>query len=243
MGVEPTVEDFRALARSSPWLWSTVQLTYTARRGWDAEPVRAWVRRPDALRVEALDGHLLQAGIEPPTSTVVLTARGGGPARPTTALPAPRRRDDGLVADRSMVDRFGTDAPFYRDYHWIACLDPVELADGDPERGPAGTTITDVHAVDHRGRPGWAATVLPTAAYEPRCACCPLLPSAVADRLEGMAPTVYADAHLVVLDRATGICVSSTELGGPRHGLGHEIGIAAVDAPLADELFTAGGRG
>ncbi|MCO7218284.1 hypothetical protein [Klenkia sp. PcliD-1-E] len=243
MGDELSAVDFRALARSSPWLWSTVQLTYTARRGWDAEPVRAWVRRPGSLRVETLDGRLLQAGVLPPGSAVVLTAGGGEPARPTTTLPAPRRRDDGLVADRSVVDRFDTDAPFYRDYHWIACLDPVELADGDPERGPAGTTITDVHAVDHRGRPGWAATVVPAPAYEPRCACCPLLPSAVADRLEGIAPTAYADAHLVLLDRATGICVSTTELGGPRNGLGHVIGIEAVDDPLADELFAAGGRG
>lgn len=239
MGDEPTEEDFRALARSSPWLWRTAQFTYTARRGWATEPVRAWLRRPDALRVETLDGQVLQAGIEPPGSTVVLTARGSAPAHPTTTPPAPRRRDDGLVTDRSMVDRFDTDAPLYRDYHWIACLDPVELADGDPDRGPSGASITGVHVVDHGGRPSWAATVVPTDAYEPRCACCSLLPSAVADRLEGIAPRDHADAHLVVLDRATGICVSATELGGPRHGLGHEIRIDVINHPLADELFTA----
>lgn len=129
----------------------------------------------------------------------------------------------------------------YRDYHWIACLDPVELADGDPDRGLLGTSIDDVHCIDHGGRPSWSATVIAGPAYEPRCACCPLLPSAVADRLEGIPPTDYADAHLVVLDRATGICVSTTELGGPRNGLGHEILINEVDEAVDDDFVTAGG--
>lgn len=242
MSREPTAEDFRALARSSPWLWHSARFTYTARRGWAAEPVRAWLRRPDALRVETLSGQLLQAGFEPATTVVVLTAEGGEPVETRAVLPVPRRRDDGLVVDRSMVDRFDTDAPFYRDYHWIACLDPVELADGEPERGLLGTSIGGVRRIDRGGRPSWSATVIPGPAYEPRCACCPLLPSAIADRLEGIAPTDYADAHLVVLDLATGICVSTTELGGPRNGLGHEIVIGEVDETFDEAFLTAGGR-
>jgi hypothetical protein len=52
---------FAALARSSPWRWST--LRFSVRRGLEpdlVDPVRAWLRRPDGLRVETVDGRLMQ---------------------------------------------------------------------------------------------------------------------------------------------------------------------------------------
>lgn len=57
----PTPADFAALARSSPWRFST--LTFTLRwheRVHPFDAVRAYLRRPDLLRVETLDGDLIQ---------------------------------------------------------------------------------------------------------------------------------------------------------------------------------------
>ncbi|SFO91431.1 hypothetical protein SAMN05660464_1518 [Geodermatophilus dictyosporus] len=56
----PSADAFRALARSSPERWSTLRFTERRRRdgAWSA-PVRAWLRRPDLLRVEDAGGRLL----------------------------------------------------------------------------------------------------------------------------------------------------------------------------------------
>ena len=55
----PTDQDeFCALSRSSPWRWDTLRFVLSWPAPADAaprRPVRAWVRRPDGLRVEALD--------------------------------------------------------------------------------------------------------------------------------------------------------------------------------------------
>jgi hypothetical protein len=52
----PSADDFAALARSSPWRWTT--LRFTARwpsDPWRSQELRAWLRRPDRLRVETVD--------------------------------------------------------------------------------------------------------------------------------------------------------------------------------------------
>ncbi|SDC03155.1 hypothetical protein SAMN05660690_0266 [Geodermatophilus telluris] len=56
----PDADAFRALARSSPGRWTTLRFTERRRRDrvWSA-PVRAWLRRPDLLRVEDAAGRLL----------------------------------------------------------------------------------------------------------------------------------------------------------------------------------------
>jgi hypothetical protein len=57
----PTADDLRALARSSAERWTTLRFTERRRSGWAwGEPVRAWLRRPDLLRVEDAAGRLLQ---------------------------------------------------------------------------------------------------------------------------------------------------------------------------------------
>ncbi|MGY1693390.1 MULTISPECIES: hypothetical protein [unclassified Geodermatophilus] len=57
----PDADAFRALARSSPERWTTLRFTERRRHGWAwSEPVRAWLRRPDLLRVEDATGRLLQ---------------------------------------------------------------------------------------------------------------------------------------------------------------------------------------
>jgi hypothetical protein len=61
----PSADTFVALARSSPWRWSTLRFTVR----WPGDrtaPLRAWLRRPDVLRVETEDGELRQIVRERP---------------------------------------------------------------------------------------------------------------------------------------------------------------------------------
>jgi len=214
----PSADTFAALARSSPWRWSTLRFTVS----WPADPwktgaVRAWLRRPDVLRVEALDGVLLQVVREPPD----------------VRRAVPVLRPDGLVAGRPAPWASGTDAPMHQDYHWVAMLDPAELADVD---------VGSPTEVEHHGRPAWEAVVVPTPGYEPRCGCCPLLRSREVDLLEyddrpEYVLAAYPDAFRVRLDVGTGVCVLTEELGGRTPGKGHDLRIEAVDEAMDDGLF------
>jgi hypothetical protein len=251
----PSADDFAALARSSPWRWTTLRFTVRwPGDPWRSQELRAWLRRPDHLRVETVDGSLVQVVHRPPQR---VSATSGG-VRHTAMLPSytapdaprPRLRADGLVAARP--DQFTCnvwyDAPMYRDYFWVAMLDPVELADGrDPDTGGgsvAGTAIDTVEQVEHFGRPAWEAITRPTPAYAPRCTCCALLRSReidVAEAESGAGAKVilaeYPDAYRVRLDVRTGVCVLTEPLGRSPDCYGHELRIEAVDTPLADDLF------
>jgi hypothetical protein len=247
--VQPTSDQFRALARSSPWRWRTLRFRVRW-NGRDTEPVRAWVRRPDALRVEGLDGTVLDAGRQGPVGWAPLTSVGAGPAPAGETPPedTPELGPDGLVWRRPFEARMAAD-PMYQNYFWVAVLDPVELADSPWDDDPAAVPVLvdDVRGVDHHGRPAWEALLRPAPSYDPRCDCCALLFSAVSDdRLaESGGPTLlaqqpdfrYADAHRVRLDVGTGVCVLTEEVGGSRSGSGHDLEIEAVDEPMADELF------
>ncbi|MHB1713097.1 MAG: hypothetical protein ACYCV7_17205, partial [Acidimicrobiales bacterium] len=228
--MELTAERFRALARSSPWRWRTLRFTVS----WQGHPsvsattpVRGWLARPDALRVETLDGTLLVASDKPPRpgSHAMLTTRGGRVLRdpPPAIEVAPVSDAGGLVVERPADARY--DDPMYQSYQWVAMLDPVELADGADPLLPYGTAVDppvildELVEVDHGGRPAWQARCRPSATYCPRCSCCPLLASPQSDALDspGMpAGFVFAEAHRVRLDPQTGVCVASEELGGTR---------------------------
>lgn len=222
----PSADAFAALSRSSPWRWTTLRFTL---RSQPEDPrdrsVRAWLRRPDVVRVENLHGVLRQIVRERPD---------GRPDEPVL-------RPDGLVARRpSRDDAF--DAPMYQNYFWVALLDPVELAEGfDEDTGAEcpGTVIEDVREVEHGGRPAWEAVVRTTTAYEPRCGCCALLPSRDGD-VVGFGPPVplgeYPEAFRVRLDVGTGVCVLTEALDVPVR-YGHEVEIEAVDEPMDDALF------
>ncbi|GAA1641330.1 hypothetical protein [Georgenia ruanii] len=198
----PDEDAFRALARSSPWRWTTAQLTvrwHGAVAPGDVDAVRAWVRRdPRSVRVESLDGVLVldEHAEDHGQSRGMLVAvdrsllgRVGRRARrrareaaaaelAARAAEPPVYRPDGLVAVRPLFA--DTDDAMYRDYRWVAMLDPVELADGgdpdgvDPATRP-GTAVGALAVVDHRGRPAWEAVVRALPAYQPRCGCCSLL--------------------------------------------------------------------
>lgn len=252
--MEVTEERFRALARSSPWRWSTLRFTLVRRPshtpGFETG-LRAWVRRPDAVRVEDLHGNLVQVVHEEPRTVGLLTPEGGStmPLQDPRSSPPPLD-DDGFVVERPWMLDY--DGPMFQDYHWVAMLDPVELGDGH-DGGP-GTRLRDLEEVDHHGRAAWQASLEPTDDYEPRCSCCPLLPSAASDGREAEAGGSalaaldpgfrYADSHLVRIDVQTGVCVYAEQQGGSRDGHWHRVKIEAVDEPMADELFPAmTGRG
>lgn len=240
-------DGFRRLARSSPWLWRTARLRYD-----DDGPlpsVRAWIRRPQALRVETLDGVLLEAALGPPQPTNVSvlthgpTGDGEHPPRPMwwtdAAAPRPPFAPDGLVDRPRALSLFTVvEDAMWQSYRWVALLDPVELADDDD-----GQPAVDVDALSTRlryDRETVLAVVRPRDGYDARCSCCPLLPSRPAALAEGYpdADGPFARAHRVELDLATGICVSAREVGGPHDGRGFDVVLEAVDAAMPDELFT-----
>lgn len=244
LGMEPTVERFRSLARSTPWRWST--LRYTEQRpDWsrpDDGPVRVLVRRPKLARVERLDGTLLRVIREEPTTVTPLSRYGNaGPVELLGASDATVELDaEGLVRRRPDRWSYDADTAMVGNYYGVAMLDPLELADGH-DGGP-GATIEDLHVVDHRGRETWEAILRPTPAYDPRCSCCSLLLSELIEDagfdLRGEDPGfVYPDGHRVRLDVETGVCVANEQLRGSRAGTGHDITIEAVDEPMGDELF------
>ncbi|HET7407174.1 MAG TPA: hypothetical protein VFJ21_08610 [Mycobacteriales bacterium] len=204
--------------------------------------------------METLDGALVQVVHESPQQVGVLTSDGDRhtatlPWWTTPDAPQPLLRADGLVSARP--DRFPSetsyDAPMYRDYFWVAMLDPVELADGhspDADASLPGTEIDSVAEVQHAGRPAWEAIMRPTPAYEPRCTCCSLLCSRevdVAEAESGAGDKVvldeYPEACRVRLDVGTGVCVLTEPIGGSTPGSGHELRIEAVDEPMDDDRF------
>jgi hypothetical protein len=256
----PTADDFRALARSSPWLWTTLRFTVRWGGPWPTrpEPLRGWIRRPGALRVETLTGELVQAWQERGATVGILTSDGGRaielPRPPLPGAPEPVRRPDGLVARRpDQLHRSpGMDDPMFQNYRWVAMLDPVELADGrDREYGdPAGPglEIDEVAVTEHAGRPAWEAVVRTTPVYEPRCGCCPLLRSREVDEAEygddrpEILLAAYPEAYRVRLDLQTGVCVLTEALGGSPVAT-HDLRIGAVDEPMDDDLFVQPRRG
>jgi hypothetical protein len=246
----PSADAFAALARSSPWRWSTLRFTERRVQPGARDELRAWLRRPDALRVETIGGALVQVVHEQRQDVAVLTVRGGRrqyvPWPGENGVPAPELRPAGLVAARPPTWELSYDAPMYQDYFWVAMLDPVELADGrDFETGDVGgpaLVVDDLVEVDHVGRTAWEAVVRPTEVYEPRCGCCPLLRTHRVDVLEwgshpGGVLAEYPEAFRVRLDVGTGVCVGTEHIGGLTPGAGHELRIEAVDEPMDDAVF------
>ena len=236
MSSQSSADRFRRLARSSPWLWHSLEFR------WRIEPdhVRhAWIRRPGSLRVEDESGSLLEASSagRPHAGTMVYSS--DGTSKPMQGRwPSeihPTCAEDGLV--ESVPDHIDVDYdhPFYEDYHWVAMLNPIELADRvhDRDDRPARVPVElhEITRVEHHGRPAWQAMAQPTPAYDPRCDCCPLLAGEFDNETDLWSP---GPPSLVRIDEQTGVCV--TVEGTAAIELDMEI--LAVDQPLDDELFT-----
>lgn len=248
----PSADDFRALARSSPWLFTTLH--------WRHDDVEAWLDRPAGrVTVRRADGRVEMAeGVPYSTTRLTFAGTSGGaggtggtgsdPTGPAASVDGVARRADGLVVARPHDWHYHHGDPMWGNYVWTAMLDPVELADGRdpdpdgqrPRQDVTGVLVSDVQEVEHRGRRTWRAVCRPVVeAYDPRCGCCPLLES-VASRLLEYGPddpNLATDrdnlptAYLVSLDVRTGVVVDVSPLDGTT-GTSLTNEIVAVDEPL-----------
>jgi hypothetical protein len=237
-GADGRAAAFRNLCRSSPWKWQSLRFEYLDRPvpSEDADPggdgadgapdlVRAWLRRPGALRLETAEGLVLHS------TTGINDSRDGfyvSSTRKSWLLPphlVTPVYDGGLVRRRPEA-AYGE--PCFGNGRFGAALDPVELAGNAPvplefpNSNPV--EIGTVSEVDHEGRPALEATVRPNAGYRP----------AYPD-----APLCRPGATLVRIDAGTGVCVASRWLGSGTATYGHWLRILAVDEYMLDDLFVA----
>lgn len=192
--------------------------------------MHAWLRRPLALRVEAVDGTLLHSTAALNESKDSLFTSG---SRKPWLLPAylvtPGYDEDGLVRRRPEAaygePGFGLDPVSAA--RFAAWLDPVELAGKAP--APLDfpfsnvTEPEEISVVDHEGREALESILRPNASYAP------FYPGA---------PILFPGRTAIRIDTSTGICVASESLDGATAGQGHWLRIAAVDEYMLDELFT-----
>ncbi|MGO4188051.1 hypothetical protein [Pseudarthrobacter sp. TAF60_1] len=221
---------FRNLCRSSPWKWQSLRFEY-----WDepfadapeaAPLVRAWLRRPGALRLETADGLVLHSttGINDSKDGLYVSS-----TRKSWLLPphlvAPVYDNGGLVRRRPEA-AYGE--PGFGNGRFSAALDPVELAGNAPVPlefpGMNPVDVEGVRRVEHQGRPALEATVSPTASYRPA---------------DPDAPLCLPGSNRVRIDLETGVCVASASLEDAAPDHGHWIRIIAVDEYMLDDLFLA----
>lgn len=222
---------FRNLCRSSPWKWQSLRFEY-----WDepfteaASPaaplVRAWLRRPGALRLESPDGLVLHS------TTGINDSKDGfyvSSTRKSWLLPphlvTPVYDGSGLVRRRPEA-AYGE--PGFGNGRFSAALDPVELAGSAPVPlefpGSNPVEVRDVIRADHEGRPALEAEVAPTPAYHP---------------VDPAAPLCLPGRNRIRVDLGTGVCVSSHALEPGTGRYGHWLRIIAVDEYMLDDLFLA----
>ncbi|WP_270260827.1 hypothetical protein [Kocuria marina] len=235
----PDTVDFRALAASSPWRFTTAHFTHRRQvhGGATAEggPVEAWLDRSrHRVVVRTAEGVEVAEGAP-------YSGAGRGPdSELLSPLAGVVLRPDGLVAQRPEEWHLDHGDPMWQDYRWTAMLDPVELCQG--------VEISDVTATVLRGRTTWAATCRPlvgqgedwVGGYLPRCGCCPLLDSPASRIYEyGLEdPTLnagLATVYRVHLNVGTGIVVDLTPLDGTE-GVSLTTVIHDVDEPVDPPL-------
>lgn len=170
------------------------------------------MRRPGELLVRTPDGREhRESGL--PYTSVRLSASDDpdrvsppGPVLPHEATP--EMRPDGLVAVRPDSFAVSYDDPMYGNYSWVAMLDPVELSHH--------VELSDLRVDEVAGRPAWRSSVRAREGYDPRCACCALIWSAISDAYEYDSPPQrdYPDHYDVALDVQTGVVVRCLPVGG-----------------------------
>ncbi|MDQ5840824.1 MAG: hypothetical protein M3537_06720 [Chloroflexota bacterium] len=230
---------FRNLCRSSPWKWQSLRFEYLDRpvASLGADPagdavagapdlVRAWLRRPGALRLETAEGLVLHS------TTGINDSRDGlyvSSTRKSWLLPpqlvTPVYDDGGLVRRRPEA-AYGE--PCFGNGRFGAALDPVELAGNAPVPlefpNSNAVELGAITEVDHEGRPALETTVTPNAGYRPA---------------DPDAPLCRPGRTLVRIDAGTGVCVASRWLEDDSDGYGHWMRILAVDEYMLDDLFLA----
>ncbi len=232
--IVPTVARFRALARSSPWRWSTLEFEWTDSR---ASLRHAWIRRPGNVRVEA-DDHKPSITTSTRPFNGMRQKLGSGPLEPIPGVWAaettPTLDDDGFVAGPRSLPGVDYDAPMYADYQWVAMLDPIEYADAWGEDDAPPVQLRSIHVVRHHDRDAWEAVAYPTEHYEPRCGCCALLTGEFDNDAQHWVPECESTVRL---DVQTGVCVFVANHSGTRAGVELDMRIIGVDDPMDDALF------
>jgi hypothetical protein len=240
--MQPTADDFCALARSSPWRWRTLHFRHRSSFPGACE---AWVRRPGDLLVRRPDepSDEYVSGVPYSISRVRTTRSPDGATQAVEPErepePEPVLRPDGLVASRPDGWHFRHGDPMWGSYTWTAMLDPVELSHH--------VEVSDLRAVDVAGRPAWRADLRALPGYDPRCGgnCCELLYSEaglradfpdVEDVPESWRGRVYPDHYDLALDVQTGVVVRRLPIGGPDDAPWLENVVLEVDADL-DAVF------
>lgn len=188
--------------------------------------VRAWLRRPGALRLEDKDGNLLQSttGINDSRDGLYVSA-----TRKSWLLPAHLVTpvfDDGGRVTRRPEAAYGE--PCFGNGLFAAALDPVELAGNAPVpiEFPASNPVEveRLAEVEHEGRAAWEAVVTPNPTYRPT------------DR---QSPLCGPGRTMVRIDVETAVCVASQSLDVETSGSGHLLRILGVDEYMLDDLFMA----
>lgn len=236
-----TTDRWLALARSSPWLWRTAH--FMLRRDDDPDgPVEVWLDRRKRMRTKSR-GDVRSQKYERRASTWFGWDERGETSTGTVVQPEAwevrvDRDPDGLVAERP-GDYREAEELMWRDYRFVAMLDPVELAEPSRYRTGPAATIERCWVDERDGRLTWWAELTDADGYDPRCTCCALLDGAVAARLvndeggpavalSGPRPTRWR----VGLDRGSGIVVSLQPLDGDSVAGGFEVELLGVDSPI-----------
>lgn len=217
---------FRNLCRSSPWKWQSLRFEYLDLPGSEESLVRAWLRRPGALRLEDRNGKLLQSttGINDSRDGLYVSA-----TRKSWLLPAnlvtPVYDDAGLVRRRPEA-AYGE--PCFGNGRFAAALDPVELAGNAPVpmEFPSANAVElgTIKEVSHEGRDALETVVVANPSYRPQ---------------DPRFPLCFPGRTMIRIDLGTGVCVTSESLDGETKGKGHWLRILGVDEYMLDDLFTA----
>ncbi|PQZ91040.1 hypothetical protein CQ018_13800 [Arthrobacter sp. MYb227] len=227
---------FRRLARSSPWLWDTIELKISehsltknaagVKAVETSAPLSVLIRRPNAVRVEDQHGNVVfrTDSINDSKSASFLMSNRKSWLLPPKLL-APVYGEDGFVSRRPEAAYVNELMPVSK---WNAFLDPVEIAGFTP--GPADLAFPHpsiIHTLnqmtDEAGRPCLEADLSRGHSYAPVFTHSPLLAEGTT-RLR--------------IDLATGICVQRTVLTGAGAGSVQKVKIIAVDRYMIDGLFT-----
>jgi hypothetical protein len=233
---------FRNLCRSSPWKWQSLRFEYldrprdaagsdpgsdpgsgAASEGFSGDIVKAWLRRPGALRLETAAGAVLYSttGINDSRDGLyVSSTRKSWLLPPHLVTPV---YEDGLVRRRPEA-AYGE--PSFGNGRFAAALDPVELAGNAPVPIEFPNTnaveLGPVLDVDHEGRPALETVVRRNPAYRPA---------------DPAAPLCGPERTLVRIDVGTGVCVASQWIDDEARG--HWLRILGVDEYMLDDLFLA----
>ncbi|MBW4094055.1 MAG: hypothetical protein HIU81_00920 [Acidobacteria bacterium] len=226
--------DFRKLCRSSPWKWQSLRFELSwlpaasqshQTQAAVVDPLRCWVRRPQALRVEDSAGSVLfsTTGINDSKDNLFTSG-----SRKPWLLPAhlvtPIYDDDGLVRRRPEA---AYAEPHFGDPRFSAVLDPVELAGMAPVplEFPFANLVELGEIIEgtQNGRTVLETIAVANSSYVPSTPGAPLL---------------YPGRTGLRIDVGTGVCVASQALDGDSAGAGHWLNILAVDEYMLDDLFT-----